>query len=61
MKMRVCYSGEENKAVPEVVLGDKANLMLTFWEVSTPRGVSKRFRRIIKARKRAKGKKRVKG
>lgn len=50
----IFYSGEENLGCPERVLGDKANVMLTYHTMQ--KKPHKRFRSIIKARKKKKGK-----
>ena len=52
----VFYSGEGSKSNPEITLGDKANIMLTFHDMRKkgtldPTG---RFKAIKKARKRKK-------
>ena len=52
-KMKIYYSGEGHHGNPEIVLGDRANVMLTFYK-SHP-NIERRFRRIWK--KRMKGRK----
>lgn len=51
--MRIFYSGEEDRATPERVLGKDAHLMFTFY--NQQKKPHKRFKSIIKTR-RKKGK-----
>ena len=46
-RLIIFFSGEENKAVPEVILKDAANIMLTYMEI---KGATPRWRRIVKSR-----------
>lgn len=53
--VKVFYSGEGSRSNPEIVLRERANLMLTFWDMFIREGrPTKRFKKIIKARKKAK-------
>lgn len=50
--MRMYYSGEGSRSNPEIILRDKANIMLTFWDSFIREGrPTKRFKAIIRARK----------
>lgn len=55
--MLIYYSGEGSKSNPEITLQDKANIMLTYGDMHKKNRPTKRFRVILKARKRKKGKK----
>lgn len=52
-KMIIYLSGEENLARPEIVFGDQADLMLTFYEIRPgKKGLpNKRFRKLYSHRK----------
>lgn len=51
--MIIYYSGSgSRKDNPEVTLGDKANVMLSFYGSSKKGKPEKRFRRILKVRRR---------
>lgn len=50
--MIVYYSGEGSRSNPEIVLQDRANIMLTFHDFSDSGKPNSRFRDIIDARKR---------
>lgn len=52
--MKIFYSGEEDKATPERVLGKKANIMFTFW--NQQKKPHKRMRFVIEFRKKGKRK-----
>lgn len=52
--MIIFYSGQENLATPERVLGKKANLMLTFFDYYKAKKIDKRFKSILKARRKGK-------
>lgn len=53
----IFYSGGAAiKAQPEVVLGDEANIMLTYYDYRKKNKPDNRFRRILRARKRARKK-----
>lgn len=51
MSLIIYYSGEASRANPEIVLGDKANVMLTFYDMfkkgCTP---TRRFGAILRSR-----------
>ena len=50
-RLRIIYSGEGSKANPEITLREKANLMLTFWDVYERKGkLTKRMEAIKAAR-----------
>ncbi len=54
-KMRIHLSGEENKARPEIVLGEEADLMMTFAMIRPKKKGGKpdpRFLKIYRHRKR---------
>ena len=59
MKMRIYFSGEGTKANPEITLGDEATLMLTFLEFHKTLKPSRRFRAVLRARKRGKAKRKA--
>ena len=49
--MRIYFSGEGAKAAPEVVLGKKACVMLTYHGMSAKNQPDRRFARILAARR----------
>lgn len=49
--MIIYYSGEGSRSNPEIVLADKANLMLTFATYEKKGQPDKRFQAIIDARR----------
>lgn len=53
--MRIFYSGEENKSLPELVLfgrlGEKPDVMLTYWLHGKGKNPTSRFRNLRRARK----------
>lgn len=52
-KLIVFYSGRDGVSEPEVILGDRANVMLTYALATRTNGKpAVRFRRILKARRR---------
>lgn len=55
-KVVIYASGEENLGRPEVVLGDKSNIMLSYHKYNATGRPDKRFRQILKSRKKRHGK-----
>lgn len=49
--MIIYYSGDATRANPEIVLGDEANIMLTYIDYCKANKPSRRFRDIIKKRR----------
>lgn len=58
IQMIIFYSGEGSRSNPEIVLGEEARIMLTFHnmyqdEAKPPYRPDSRFKRILKAHKKA--------
>ncbi len=52
--MILYFSGEGSNSNPELVLGNKANIMLTYADYHGKKKLKKRFRKILKSRRKPK-------